>query len=79
MKARYRCLNGRCPQFGAVSRKERCPACGWGTHRLEALFDVPKIIAGVLGGALLGWAARGAPGALVGALFGGLFGLMRRL
>jgi hypothetical protein len=80
----YRCWNTACPNYapGGVRLGEQhiqrinnvafCPACGHAVEREETEQgeDAVKGVAGAAGGALLGWAIGGPPGALVGGILG---------
>lgn len=81
----YRCVNPSCRLRDNVLTGEHvyadknnhlhCSACGqFVRHASKQSDEAAKGVAGLAGGALLGWAVGGPAGALIGAILGGIAG-----
>lgn len=80
----YRCVNSSCPEYNQVLPAEavyldqgnhvRCRRCHAFVRQAEQSEEAVKGVAGLTGGALLGWAVGGPAGALIGGILGGIIG-----
>jgi len=71
-----KCHNMTCDDFNKTIAGSYtvCPSCGSELIRTEEPPDGSRPAAGLIGGALLGWAVSGPVGAILGGIFGGLIG-----
>lgn len=71
-----KCHNVVCPNFNKPIADSYivCPSCNSVLIRTEEPPEGSRPAAGLIGGALLGWAVGGPAGAILGGLFGGILG-----
>lgn len=73
---RYRCDNPSCPNFEQISESTYpqtfCSSCGRPLEEVGGTGE--RTVAGLAGGALLGWAVGGPVGAFWGAVIGAMLG-----
>jgi hypothetical protein len=92
--SRFECWNTRCANYAGAGVRlgaretfndERgnvcCYRCGRTTtpgRRDDRLWRIVRVLSAMFGGALIGWAVKGPPAAIVGAGFGFLLGVASR-
>ena len=71
-----KCHNVVCPDFNKPIADSYivCPSCNSVLIKTEEPPEGSRPAAGLIGGALLGWAVGGPAGAILGGLFGGILG-----